>query len=247
LKKLLQLFTTPHFLGGTRECWAPSNAKLFHTYTSNWAKRLSKAERGNYELDDYLRQVLVGNILGDVYMRRFSENSNVRVIFRQGSTNASYLLHLYELFQRFVTSPPTVNTILDSKTGKTRHNISFSTLALPCFNDLYESFYDNKIKRIPDNIADLLTPVSLAYWIMDDGSFTGSGLKISTNAFSSRDLDLLINALEINFSIKASRNIQYKEKSQYTLYITKAQLPLVRSLVKDHMHPDMMYKLGPST
>jgi hypothetical protein len=81
---------------------------------------------------------------------------------------------------------------------------------------------------------------------MDDGSFTGSGLRISTNSFSSKDLDLLINALEKNFSIKASRNIQYKDRSQYTLYITKTQLPLVRSLVKDYMHPDMLYKLGPS-
>ena len=207
---------------------------------------MNKAERQNYELDDYLRQVLVGNILGDVHMRRFSENSNVRVVFRQGSINASYLLHLYELFQKFVTNPPSVSTILDSKTGRSRYNLSFSTLALPCFNELYESFYENKIKRIPNNIADLLTPVSLAYWIMDDGSFTGSGLKISTNSFSSKDLDLLINALEINFSIKASRNVQYRDRSQYTLYITKAQLPLVRSLVKDYMHPDMLYKLGPS-
>lgn len=129
-------------------------------------------------------------------MRRFSENSNVRVIFRQGSTNASYLLHLYELFQRFVASPPSVTTILDSKTGRSRYNLSFSTLALPCFNELYDSFYENKIKRIPSNIADILTPVSLAYWIMNDGSFTGNRLRISTNSFNSKDLDLLINVLE---------------------------------------------------
>lgn len=206
---------------------------------------MSRAERENIDLDDYLKQVLVGNILGDVYMRRFSENSNTRVIFRQGSTNASYLLHLYGLFQRFVASPPTSTTIIDPKTGRARYNLSFSTLALPCFNKLYESFYVDKVKRIPSNIAEMLTPVSLAYWIMDDGSFTGSGLRISTNAFSSNDLDLLIEALEKNFSIKATRNIQYRDKSQYTLYISKNQLPLVRSLVKEHMHPDMLYKLGP--
>lgn len=81
-----------------------------------------------------------------------------------------------------------------------------------------------------------------------DGSYTGSGLRISTNSFSNKDLELLINALEKKnfFSIKASRNIQYKDRSQLTLYITKAQLPLVRSLVNDYMHPDMLYKLGPS-
>ncbi len=38
-------------------------------------------------------------------------------------------------------------------------------------------------KIVPSNIADLLTPVSLAYWIMDDGTFTGSGLRLSTPFF----------------------------------------------------------------
>src|SRR5437764_13393032 len=112
----------------------------------------------------------------------------------------------------------------------------------------YMNLRPKGLSRIPLNIADLLTPVSLAYWIMDEGSYTGSGLRISTNNFSAmtKVIDLLINALERNFSIKAtttslrdhvvmaSRNVQYKEKSQYILYITKAQLPLVRSLVKDH-------------
>ena len=69
-------------------------------------------------------------------------------------------------------------------------------------------------KIIPNNIANLLTPVSLAYWIMDDGCFTGSGLKLHTNSFSLEELNLLIKALDINFSIKASLNISKREKSQ---------------------------------
>jgi len=207
---------------------------------------MNKAEREKYELDDYLHQILVGNILDDVHMKKFSENSNIRVIFRQSSINAFYLLHSYELFQKFVATPPSVITILDTKIERSRYNLSFSTLALPYFNELYESFYETKTKKIPSNISDILTPVSLTYWIINDGSFTGSGLRISTNSFSSNNLDLLINVLEKNFYLKASRNIQYKDRSQYTLYITKAQLPLLRFLVKDHMHLDMLYKLGSS-
>jgi hypothetical protein len=84
--------------------------------------------------------VLVGNILGDVYMRRFSSNSNVRIVFRQGSKNTSYLLHLYSLFQEFVSTSPSISKIKDKETGKFKYNISFVTLALPCFNELYESF-----------------------------------------------------------------------------------------------------------
>ena len=79
---------------------------------------------------------------------------------------------------------------------------------------------------------------------MDDGSFTGSGLKLHTNAFEMKDLDLLIKALDINFSIKATINIANRDKEQYCLYISKNQMSLVKNLVVPHMHPDMLYKLN---
>ena len=164
--------------------------KSFHTRKSNSTKRLSKKERDNFTLDEFLKQVLVGNLLGDIYMRRSSDTANVRAVFRQGSTNAEYLLHLYCLFQQFVQTPPSITTIEDTKTGKTRQNISFTTLALPCFNEFYGLFYANGIKIVPTNIANYITPVSLAYWIMDDGGFTGSGLKLYTNAFTKDELNL---------------------------------------------------------
>jgi ubiquinol-cytochrome c reductase cytochrome b subunit len=100
-----------------------------------------------------------------------------------------------------------------------------------------------KEKKIPNNIADFLTPVSLAYWIMDDGSFSGYGLKLHTNAFSLEVFNLLIKALVKNFSIKASINVSSKEKSQYNLYISKNKMSLVKDLVIEHMHQDMLYKL----
>jgi hypothetical protein len=75
-------------------------------------------------------------------------------------------------------------------------------------------------------------------------SFARCGLKLHTNAFTLEELNLLIEALNKNFSIKATINISKREKAQYTLYISKSQLQLVRDLVKDHMHEDMMYKLN---
>ena len=76
-------------------------------------------------------------------MRRSSIKAKTRIVFRQGSINAKYLLHLYSLYQKFVSTPPSVTSITDSATGKTRYNLSFATLALPCFNQLYEEFYLN--------------------------------------------------------------------------------------------------------
>ena len=78
---------------------------------------------------------------------------------------------------------------------------------------------------------------------MDDGGFTGAGIKLYTNSFSLEELNLLIKALDKNFSIKASIH-KTSIKNQETIYISKNQLPLVINLVRDHMHPSMLYKLN---
>ena len=218
-------------------------SRFYHSSLSLQQKRLTNLERSKITLDDILKQVLVGNILGDVYMRRSSAKANTRVVFRQGSINADYLLHLYSLYQKFVSTPPSVTSITDSATGKTRDNLSFATLALPCFNQLYEQFYLNGKKVVPANTADNLTQVGLAYWIMDDGGFTGTGLKLYTNAFKIEDINLLKKALKINFGLIATIN-KTSINNQYTLYISKNQLSLVVDQVTKYMHPSMLYKLN---
>ena len=78
-------------------------SRSYHSSSSLQQKRLTNLERSNITLDDNLEQVLVGNILGDVYMRRFSTKANTRIVFRQGSINAAYFGHLYSLYQKFVS------------------------------------------------------------------------------------------------------------------------------------------------
>ena len=61
---------------------------------------------------------------------------------------------------------------------------------------------------------------------MDDGGFTGNGLKLYTNAFKIEDINLLKKALKINFGLIATIN-KTSINNQYTLYISKYQLSLV--------------------
>lgn len=46
----------------------------------------------------------------------------------------------------------------------------YKLIFLPCLNYYYDLFYLNGIKIIPKNIAELLTPRSLAILNFDDGS-----------------------------------------------------------------------------
>lgn len=79
-------------------------------------KLLSNSEKYEYQLSDYLKEVLVGKLLGDAHMRKFniSENSksNARVIFLQSVEQSELIYKLYELFKEFKVSPPKINSSL---------------------------------------------------------------------------------------------------------------------------------------
>ena len=47
-------------------------------------KRLSNKERSEIQLEDKLKEILIDTILGDAYIRKFSNKSNTRIVFRQG-------------------------------------------------------------------------------------------------------------------------------------------------------------------
>nr|YP_009926576.1 hypothetical protein [Wolfiporia cocos]QNH92640.1 hypothetical protein [Wolfiporia cocos]QNH92694.1 hypothetical protein [Wolfiporia cocos] len=113
-------------------------------------------------------------------------------------------------------------------------------MQLPCFNEFKELFYVLNEKIIPDNIYEILTPRSLAFWIMDDGSRQGDGLHISVYAFS--NIEKLIFTLENKFNLKCS--IHYNRDNQPRIYIFKESMETLRSLVKPYFIKEMLYKLG---
>ena len=106
---------------------------------------------------------------------------------------------------------------------------------------LYKLFYtNNKVKVVPNNISELLTPLALAIWIMDDGTWK-PGVRIATNCFTKEEVELLSLALDSKFNLKSSL---HKNNSNYQLYIKQESLPLLRKLVLPYMVPSMHYKLG---
>jgi hypothetical protein len=114
-------------------------------------------------------------------------------------------------------------------------------MALPCFNFYKDSFYPSDKKIVPYNINDNFTEISLAFWIMDDGSKQGKGLHFNTYSFSLESIDRLLNLLEIKFELKCS--IHYKENKP-RIYISAESMDNLRLRVRSHMHSSMLYKLG---
>ena len=93
------------------------------------------------------------------------------------------------------------------------------------------------------NIGELLTPIGLAYWIMDDGGLGSNGeLILHTHRYPYEDIERLITVLKNNFGIYSRKAL--KRAGQWLIVIPKREVQKVSNLTISHMHPSMYYKLG---
>src|SRR5690606_35467523 len=165
-----QNFTLPLCSSGSRQ--------FFYKYFST--NRLTNVQRNNFSISPHLNEILIGLSLGDLHVNK--DYTNARLQFKQGLINKEYIYHLFDLFSSYSNMKgPKHLEFFDKRTNKVYNSIYFRTYSLPCFNYYYHLFYVDKIKRIPLNIGELLTPVGLAYWAMDDGSKSGSGFSFCTD------------------------------------------------------------------
>nr|YP_009568450.1 hypothetical protein [Drechslerella brochopaga]QBL02531.1 hypothetical protein [Drechslerella brochopaga] len=144
-------------------------------------------------------------------------------------------------------------TLIDSKLGKKKryYGYEFGTYTFSSFNWLYDLFYVDKIKIISPELINYLTPMSLAFLIMDDGTWLpySKSVKIATNNFSKEEVDLLRNILGTKFGLQTTRQLLSKKggntpKDKYSIYFKVVSFSKLKELTLPYMCPSMKYKLG---
>ena len=143
--------------------------------------------------------IIIGLLLGNGISDRLVEGT--RILIRVNLKNKEYIYHLYTLFKDYCGSIPTNMKSFDSRPKKNKiyYSIKFNTYSLPCFNKFRKLFYNTKgIKILPEEIESILTPRSLAYWIMDDGYNNISGFYLCTESFTLSENLKLKKILKIN-------------------------------------------------
>jgi len=88
--------------------------------------------------------------------------------------------------------------------------------------------------------VDLLGPLGLAVWYMDDGCKL-RGLRLSTEGFTLEQNEKLKQVLKANFDIKVNVK-KYKNKPYYYLDGKLEEQYKLLSICRDYIHPSMMYK-----
>ncbi len=215
----------------------------FHVKTNNISRLSSDLRIGPHNLD--VISVLIGSILGDSHLEKRKRGIGTRVIFEQCNRNVEYIMWFHKFFStRGYCSPnkPKLITRI-KKHNKVFYQYRVSSYTFTSLNWLHNMFYKDKIKTIPRNLAEYLTPLALAIWFMDDGSKTNKTVRIATNCFQENDLEFLCKLLKDKYSLDLSVDKSGKNSGSI-LYIKTSSLTTFTNIVKPYMLPSMYYKLG---
>ncbi len=185
--------------------------------------------------------VLVGSLLGDGTMRVGKNALNANFKIEQGLKQKDYVFWKYEVFKEWVTTPPKLSMRYDENRIPYAKSWWFRTIRHPKLTLFHKLFYKHGIKVVPKNIVDLLDPLALAIWIMDDGSLSRNKIDISTYSFKLGEIKLLQRVFLKKFALDSNF---YKDRDKgFRMYFSKTETFRLIPLISKFIIPNLAYKI----
>lgn len=181
-------------------------------------------------LSNVQKQVILGCILGDGYMRK---KTNAHLQITHSYKQKEYVDWKYKIFRDFVLTIPKQ---YNGNAGRVGYR--FFTQSLPELTHYYDKFYRNKIKIIPPNLN--LAPLTLAVWYMDDGCKSYKSCYLNTQQFDKESQFNLMNALK-KVGLESRLN---KDKIYQRIRITTESTKKLFEMINHFVIPSMRYKIS---
>jgi transposase len=153
-----------------------------------------------WSLTDRQKELIVGTMLGDGCIGRHGSHSRLHIAHCEAQKGL--VDWLWREFQPLAVTPPGKN--MDRRGNSVMW--CFTTLTHPGFDPYDLLFYDqerlrpdgSRIKVVRPEIEDLLTPLSLAVWFMDDGSSSEHKYvaRFSTEGFTKEETARIVESVE---------------------------------------------------
>ena len=195
-------------------------------------------------------EVLDGVMLGDASIKRSSGGANF-VMASSGTKHTDFLTSVKENLEYMGIVFSTAYPKLYHSVSKGKHYDYYylQSLCSELLSSYWPHWYGNgSKKKVPEDIS--LTPVSLAYWFMCDGSST-PGIRdyiqvyLATCAFSNSDIGILQESLK-GLGIESSIHRGYKRnygKEYPSIYINQYSVDAFMNLVSPHVLDSFTYKI----
>ena len=160
------------------------------------SRAIEQYKRG-LRLTEAHQEILVGLLLGDGCLETQNGGRTYRLKIEQSARHEAYVRHIHELFSEWVLTPPR-RRLSRASNGTITINWAFQTVSHEAFEPYGLQFYGGGKKKVPELIADWLTPRGFAYWFMDDGSVKSAeskGVVLNTQTYWPNDVERLIEVL----------------------------------------------------
>ena len=197
----------------------------------------------NLKLNPLQREIIVGLMLGDGHLETQNQGRTYRLKIEYSENQREYIDWLYEIFKDWADKPPQLK-IKTLKSGTIVKSLYFSTYSHGALRFYGQIFYSSGVKIIPKIISKLLTPLGLAIWFMDDGSWKSNHHKtyiIHTDGYKKKDLLIIEKCLKDKFNIGIALHKQY---DNFRIYVKTESAIRFKDLIQDYLVPGMKYKLG---
>jgi|GEM_PF-2732275 len=196
--------------------------------------KTGKIDRELPPLTAIQQALVVGSLLGDGTMSAPSFRT-ARIAEGHALKQREYTDWKAGIMGSYVSNQYEATKRKDGKTYKAWWYSSRTTTRLRPF---YDMFYGSGHKVFPKQLPELMTPFVLAVWYMDDGSRWGRYYPRISYGLDAQGLDRALEALAmLGLSPKV-----YTSKKGRTLHFP-GQDDLFFSLVREHVHSCMVYKL----
>lgn len=188
------------------------------------------------------RQMILGTLMGDGCLIQTS--AGYRLGLTQGFDQVDYLQWKRDQIGHiFLKDAP--HCYEPTRTA------SFQSMSHPELVDIHALVYPNGCKSVSQKLLDELTPLAVAFWFMDDGSFlahpNARQIILCTDSFSEEENHRIVDWFSVRYGIVVK--VQYSKsgwkagRTYIRLRINRSQVPVFDSLVRPFMCPSMLYKL----
>ncbi|MBI2704980.1 MAG: recombinase RecA [Actinobacteria bacterium] len=200
-----------------------------------------------HHLSDQQWQVLLGGLMGDGALPSTKSSHGARFCWGHGAEQASYAEWKSALF----------NNLGMSRSTNKKGAVFYDMQPLPELAALREAVYLDGKKVLSDDYLKALTPLSLAIWYMDDGSFSmraeglheriddgGGRSEICIEAMEPTTRQRLVDYLAGTWGIHAELSLRGAQKKA-TLTFPRDDTAKLHALIAPFVHPSMHDKLLP--
>jgi hypothetical protein len=201
----------------------------------------------NEKLNDEVFEMTTGLLLGDGNLQKPKQCNYFRFRFAQNEKRQDYVNWVLKNYKKGLVNPiskkplvvretPHVYEYLTSKNKNPAKSFRFQTRISSAFDKDAEVFYANNStkKNLWNDLScfdKYLTPRALAYWYMDDGTWTSKtsySFLLCTHGFRFEDVVYLSNLLNKKFELITKVRLNRK---QPVIAISTKCYPIFKSLI----------------